>query len=109
MTPFESTPRPLRTLADYPAYKRLYATLPATALSALKARVRAGDPAAVRSLWGQPQTGGEDVTNEGDGGAESNAGRDKTFLAIDFEWNERNVKSVLEWGYAAVRCGHLDA
>lgn len=33
--------------------------------------------------------------------------RDKTFLAIDFELNERNEKTVLEFGYAAVRCGHL--
>lgn len=30
-------------------------------------------------------------------------------MAIDFEWNERNEKTVLEWGYAAVRCGHLEA
>ncbi|KAF9458856.1 hypothetical protein BDZ94DRAFT_1200459, partial [Collybia nuda] len=96
ITPFETSPRPLRTLNDYPSYKRLHATLPATALSALKARVRAGDPSAVRALWGEPFSGPA-------------GGRDKTFLAIDFEWNERNVKSVLEWGYAAVRCGHLDA
>ncbi|KAF8902198.1 hypothetical protein CPB84DRAFT_1776131 [Gymnopilus junonius] len=32
--------------------------------------------------------------------------RDKTFLAIGFEWNERNERTVLEWGYAAVRLGH---
>ena len=34
--------------------------------------------------------------------------REKTFLAIDFEWSERNTSSCLEWGYAAVRCSHLD-
>ncbi|KAJ7475228.1 hypothetical protein B0H11DRAFT_2158646 [Mycena galericulata] len=88
VSPFESTSRPLRTVSDYASYKRLHSTLPAAVLSALKLRVRAGEPKAVRDLW---------------------AARDRTFLAIDFEWSERNEKSCLEWGYAAVRCGHLEA
>ncbi|KAJ7119446.1 hypothetical protein C8R44DRAFT_624772 [Mycena epipterygia] len=88
VSPFESSSRHLRTVTDYASYKKLHSTLPAAVLSALKLRVRAGEPKAVRELW---------------------AARDRTFLAIDFEWSERNEKSCLEWGYAAVRCGHLDA
>ncbi|KAF7326397.1 ATP-synt-DE-N domain-containing protein [Mycena venus] len=86
--PFETTSRPLRTVSDYASYKRLHSTLSAAVLSALKLRVRAGEPKAVKELW---------------------ASRDRTFLAIDFEWSERNEKSCLEWGYAAIRCGHLEA
>jgi hypothetical protein len=56
-------------------------------LSAIKARVKMGDPKTVKEIWDK---------------------RDKTFLAISFELNERNEKSVLEWGYAAVRCAHLE-
>ena len=92
ITPFESASRPLRTVSDYPSYRKLFQTLPAAVLSALKQRVKAGEPKAIMELWG---TKGK--------------GRDKTFLAIDFEWSERNERSVTEWGYAAVRCGHLDA
>ncbi|KAJ7204567.1 hypothetical protein C8J57DRAFT_1542207 [Mycena rebaudengoi] len=88
ISPFETTSRHLRTVTDQASYKKLHSTLPAAVLSALKLRVRAGEPKAVRELW---------------------AARDRTFLAIDFEWSERNEKSCLEWGYAAVRCGHLDA
>ena len=69
------------------SYKKLHATLPAIVLSALKTRVRGGEPKAIRELWNK---------------------KDKTFLAIDFEWSERNEKTCLEWGYAAVRCGHLN-
>ncbi|KAJ7916522.1 hypothetical protein B0H13DRAFT_1997548 [Mycena leptocephala] len=29
--------------------------------------------------------------------------------ALKLRWSERNEKSCLEWGYAAVRCGHLEA
>ncbi|KAJ7074461.1 hypothetical protein C8F01DRAFT_1100560 [Mycena amicta] len=86
--PFETTSRHLRTVSDYSTYKKLHSTLPAAILSALKVRVRAGEPKAIRELW---------------------ATRDYTFLAIDFEWSERNEKSCLEWGYAAVRCAHLEA
>ena len=57
-------------------------------LAARKLRVRSGEPKWVQELWEQ---------------------KDKTFLAVDFEWSERNISSCLEWGYAAVRCGHLDA
>ncbi|KAJ7208060.1 hypothetical protein GGX14DRAFT_455370 [Mycena pura] len=88
VTPFETASRHLRTVSDYPTYKKLHATLPAAVLSAFKLRVRAGEPKAIRELW---------------------AARDRTFLAVDFEWSERNEKSCLEWGYAAVRCAHLEA
>ncbi|KAJ7603995.1 hypothetical protein DFH06DRAFT_1349838 [Mycena polygramma] len=77
VSPFESTSRHLRTVSDYASYKKLHSTLPAAVLSALKLRVRAGEPKAVRELW---------------------AARDRTYLAIDFEWSERNEKSCLEWG-----------
>ncbi|KAI0005545.1 hypothetical protein BJV74DRAFT_805145 [Russula compacta] len=86
--PFETHQRHLRTISDYSSYKKLHATLRAVHLSALKARIRLGEPRAIQELW--------DL-------------QDKSFLAIDFESSERNVASVLEWGYAAVRCGHLDA
>lgn len=85
---FETSQRHLRNVADWATYKKLYTTLPAVALAAFKTRVRAGEPKAIRELW---------------------AKRDKTFLAIDFEWSERNPATFLEWGYAAVRCGHLEA
>lgn len=88
VTPFETASRHLRHVSDYASYKKLHSTLPAAILSALKARVRAGKPEAIKFVWDK---------------------KDKTFLSIDFEWNERNEKSVLEWGYAAVRCGHLEA
>ncbi|KAG6864937.1 hypothetical protein C0991_006208 [Blastosporella zonata] len=88
VTPFEFGNRHLRHISDYASYKKLYSTLPAVVLSALKARIKAGEPKAIQDLWEK---------------------RDKTFLAIDFEWSERNEKSCLEWGYAAVRCGHLEA
>lgn len=86
--PFETHQRHLRTISDYSSYKKLHATLRAVHLSALKARIRLGEPRAIQELW--------DL-------------QDKSFLAIDFESSERNAASVLEWGYAAVRCGHLDA
>lgn len=88
VTPFETSQRRLRHVADYVTYSRLYATLPAAHLAGLKSRVRSGDPKAVKELWER---------------------RDKTFLAVDFELNERNERTVLEWGYAALRCGHFDA
>ncbi|KIM82190.1 hypothetical protein PILCRDRAFT_820560 [Piloderma croceum F 1598] len=88
VTPFETSQRHLRTISDYAAYKKLHQTLPAAVLAALKTRIRSGEPKAIQELWEQ---------------------KDKTFLAIDFEWSERNTSSCLEWGYATVRCGHLDA
>jgi hypothetical protein len=86
--PLETHHRHLRTISDYPSYKKLHATLRAVRLSALKIRIRLGEPRAIQELW--------DL-------------RDKSFLAIDFESSERNAASILEWGYATVRCGHLDA
>ncbi|KAG2022456.1 hypothetical protein CC2G_000204 [Coprinopsis cinerea AmutBmut pab1-1] len=88
ITPFETAQRRVRHISDYATYTRLHATLPAAILAALKARIKAGEPRVVKDLWEK---------------------REKTFLAIDFEVNERNEKTVLEFGYAAVRCGHLDA
>lgn len=88
VTPLEASPRRLHTVTDWATYRKLHATLNAAVLAALKARVRGGDPTVIQELWGN---------------------RDKTFLAVDFEWSERNPSSVLEWGYAAMRCGHLHA
>ena len=86
--PFETNRRPVRRICDDVTYKKMYATLPAIQLAAQKARARNGEPKLIRELW---------------------AARDKTFLAIDFEWSERNPSTILEWGYAAVRCGGLHA
>jgi hypothetical protein len=86
VTPFETTPRRVHNIEDLASYKKLHATLPAAVLASFKARVRAGDPKAIQDLW--------------------NA-KDKNFMALDFEWSERNPNSALEWGYAAARCGHL--
>ncbi|RDB24464.1 hypothetical protein Hypma_008385 [Hypsizygus marmoreus] len=88
VTPYETTTRHLHHISDYSSYKKLYSTFPAAVLSTLKARVRSGEPKAVRELWEK---------------------KDKTFLSIDFEWSERNEQICLEWGYAVARCGHLDA
>ena len=88
VSPVENTNPHPRNVSDYPSYKKLHSTLPAAVLAALTTRVRTGEPKAIQELWDR---------------------RDKTFLAIDFEWSERNQKSCLEWGYAAVRCGHLEA
>lgn len=87
ITPFETSTRHLRHVADYPSYKKLHSTLPAVMLSAVKARIKVGDPRTVKEIWDR---------------------KDKTFLAISFELSERNEKSALEWGYAAVRCAHLE-
>ncbi|KAI0783148.1 hypothetical protein C8Q75DRAFT_860280 [Abortiporus biennis] len=88
VTPYESSQRHLRTISDYSVYKKLHSTLPAILLSALKSRVRNGEPKLIRELW---------------------ESRDHTFMSIGFEWSERNQATCLEWGYAAVRCSHLDA
>ncbi|KDQ62899.1 hypothetical protein JAAARDRAFT_28870 [Jaapia argillacea MUCL 33604] len=88
VSPFENNQRPLRTVSDWSSYKKIYATLPAVTQTAYRTRVRQGEPKAIKELWER---------------------KDRTFLAIDFEWSERNTSSCLEWGYAAVRCGHLEA
>ncbi|KAG8219194.1 hypothetical protein J3R82DRAFT_5 [Butyriboletus roseoflavus] len=88
VTPFETSQRHLRHINDWASYKKLHTALPAVTLAALKVRVRAGDPNAIRELW---------------------ATREKTFLAIDFESFERNDRSCIEWGYATIRCSYLEA
>lgn len=87
MTPFETNRRPARKVCDDITYKNIYATLPAVRLAAQKVRARNGLPKLIRELW---------------------VARDKTFLAVDFKWSERNPSTVLTWGYAAVRCGGLN-
>ena len=86
--PFETVNRHLRHVPDYSTYKKIHSTLPAAILSALKARVKGGDPKAIKQIWEK---------------------RDKTFVSIGFQCNERNEKTILEFGYAAVRCGHIEA
>ncbi|KXN84982.1 hypothetical protein AN958_11827 [Leucoagaricus sp. SymC.cos] len=88
VTPFETTTRHLRNISDYATYKKLYSTLPAAVLAAQRTRVRAGEFKAIKELWSK---------------------REKTFLALSFVWSERNEKSCLEFGYAAIRCGHMEA
>lgn len=87
IAPYETSTRPLRTISDTLAYRKAHSTLSGAALVSLKARIRAGEPKFIQQLWNS---------------------REKTFLAVDFEWSERNTSSCLEWGYAAVRCNHLD-
>lgn len=87
ITPYETSTRPLRTISDMLTYRKAHSTLSGAALVSLKTRIRAGEPKFIQQLWNS---------------------REKTFLAIDFEWSERNTSSCLEWGYAAVRCNHLD-
>jgi hypothetical protein len=87
IAPYESSTRPLRTISDMLTYRKAHSTLSGAALVSLKTRIRAGEPKFIHQLWNS---------------------REKTFLAIDFEWSERNTSSCLEWGYAAVRCNHLD-
>ncbi|GAW09287.1 hypothetical protein LENED_011434 [Lentinula edodes] len=86
--PFETTTRHLRHVSDHATYKKLHSTLPAAVLNAQKQRIRNGELDFIQEIWDM---------------------QDKTFMAVDFEWNERNEKSTLEWGYAAVRCGPLKA
>ncbi|KAF5384712.1 hypothetical protein D9757_006191 [Collybiopsis confluens] len=86
VTPYETSSRHLRRVSDHATYKKLYNTLPAAILLAQKQRIRNGEPDAIREIWEKC---------------------DKTFMAIDFEWSERNEKSTLEFGYAALRCGAL--
>lgn len=87
IAPYETSTRPLRTISDMLTYRKAHSTLSGAALVSLKTRIKAGEPKFIQQLWN---------------------GREKTFLAINFEWSERNTSSCLEWGYAAVRCNHLD-
>ncbi|KIM31759.1 hypothetical protein M408DRAFT_39522, partial [Serendipita vermifera MAFF 305830] len=84
--PFETRQRNMRHIDDISFYKKMYATLPGAALAARKERILSGDPHAIRELW--------------------NA-KDKTFLAIDFEWSEKSPTTCLEFGYAALRSRHV--
>ncbi|KAH9837383.1 uncharacterized protein C8Q71DRAFT_599256 [Rhodofomes roseus] len=88
VTPFETNQRHLRKISDAATYKKVHATLPAARLAAQKVRARSGEPKTIRQLWDT---------------------KDQTFLAMDFEWSERNSSTVLEWGYAAMRCSALHA
>lgn len=74
----------MRQINDLAFYKKIHATLPAASLGATKARIRSGEAKTIEDLWNK---------------------KDKTFLAIDFEWSERNPATCLEWGYAALRAG----
>lgn len=84
--PFENQARPMRYVDDINYYKKLHATLPHAALAARAKRIRSGEVRAIEELWAE---------------------KDKVFLAIDFEWSEKNPATCLEWGYAALRAGHL--
>jgi hypothetical protein len=78
----------MRYVSDVAFYKKLHATLPAVALSAQKERIRTGDVAAIEALWKL---------------------KEKNFLAIDFEWSEKNPSTCLEFGYAALRSSYVSA
>ncbi|KAG8716000.1 hypothetical protein FRC09_016118 [Ceratobasidium sp. 395] len=81
--PFEHSQRHLRQIADMATYRKVHATLPAAEFSAFKSRVKH----AIDRLW---------------------HARDKSWLSIRFVWSEKSFVP-LEWGYAAVRCGHISA
>jgi len=49
--------------------------------------VKAGEPSTIQELWTSKQY---------------------SFMAIDFEWSERNKSMCLEFGYAAMRCFYLN-
>ena len=78
----------MRHINDMQFYKKIHATLPAAALAARKERVRSGDPYTIEELWRSKQS---------------------NFLAIDFEWSEKNQSTCLEFGYAALRSKHVAA
>ncbi|CAG7853858.1 SubName: Full=Uncharacterized protein {ECO:0000313/EMBL:CCA70136.1} [Serendipita indica DSM 11827] len=84
--PFERNPQTMHYIDSISAYERLHATLPAVALAAQKKQIYAGSTRIIEMLW---------------------KAKDKTFLAIDFEWAERDPSSILEFGYAALRARHL--
>ncbi|EJD50566.1 hypothetical protein AURDEDRAFT_112183 [Auricularia subglabra TFB-10046 SS5] len=84
--PFETSQRHLRTISDLNAYKKLATTLPAAALSARRARVRAGDVSAIRKLW---------------------EARESVWLAVSCDVSERSG-NINAWGYAVLRAAHLE-
>ncbi|CAE6486720.1 unnamed protein product [Rhizoctonia solani] len=85
--PYEHTQRHLRQIADMATYKKVHATLPAAEFSAFKSRVKHGDLHLIDKLWHS---------------------REKNWLSIRFVWSEKSLLP-LEWGYAAVRCAHINA
>ncbi|KAG8883948.1 hypothetical protein FRB98_002728 [Tulasnella sp. 332] len=87
ITAYEHSQRQLRNITDTNIYKKVYNTLPAAQFAALKNRVKIGNPKELSQLWHR---------------------REKTFLALDFEWSEKSLV-VLEMGYAVIRSAHLDA
>ncbi|CUA75391.1 hypothetical protein RSOLAG22IIIB_11717 [Rhizoctonia solani] len=68
-------------------YKKVYATIPAAEFSGYKSRIKHGDLHLIDKLWHS---------------------RDKSWLSIRFVWSEKSMLP-LEWGYAAVRCAHINA
>ncbi|CAE6396945.1 hypothetical protein ACGC1H_007371 [Rhizoctonia solani] len=85
--PYEHTQRHLRQIADMATYKKVHATLPAAEFSAYKSKIKHGDLHLIDKLWHS---------------------RDKSWLSIRFVWSEKSLLP-LEWGYAAVRCAHINA
>lgn len=85
--PYEHTPRHLRQISDMATYRKVHATLPAAEFSAYKSRVKHGDLQLIEKLWHS---------------------RDKSWLSIRFVWSEKSLLP-LEWGYAAVRCAHINS
>ncbi|CAE7052097.1 unnamed protein product [Rhizoctonia solani] len=85
--PYEHTQRHLRQINDMPTYKKVHATLPAAEFSAYKSRIKHGDLHLIDKLWHS---------------------REKSWLSIRFVWSEKSLLP-LEWGYAAVRCAHINA
>ncbi|CAE6461274.1 unnamed protein product [Rhizoctonia solani] len=85
--PYEHTQRHLRQIADMAAYRKVHATLPAAEFSAYKSRIKHGDLHLIDKLWHS---------------------REKSWLSIRFVWSEKSLLP-LEWGYAAVRCAHINA
>ncbi|KAJ1302476.1 hypothetical protein OPQ81_002794 [Rhizoctonia solani] len=85
--PYEHTQRHLRHITDMATYKKIHATLPAAEFSAYKSRIKHGDLHLIDKLWHS---------------------REKSWLSIRFVWSEKSLLP-LEWGYAAVRCAHINA
>ncbi|PVF96103.1 hypothetical protein CPB86DRAFT_787394 [Serendipita vermifera] len=77
--PFENRSRLMKYIAGSTSYKELHSTLPAAFLTSQKERIRDGDPQSISKIWNS---------------------RDLNFVAIDFEWSERDSSVPLEFGYA---------
>ena len=86
--PFEKGPKLLRRVSNVQDYNKMQSFFPAAVILSTKDRVCQGDITMIQKLWDS---------------------KDKTFLAVSFEWSERNASSCLEFGYSAARCSHLDA